>query len=574
MAKTVNLMLIGCLATLPMMAADVTGQWTTEVKTGWKIYGQTDPDAPTVTVTYSLKADGAALSGTVRSPQTSFAPVPKKNDGSPDYYSSKPKVIVGPIRTSRISNGKIDGDTVSFDVVSNFIGGTIMTTHYTGKLDGDLIHFSTTSAVNIGAREKRPPDTFDAHRANLNQQDASDAAISAAQVKKRGEDRPAPGEATPGGVWQVESVTDRMSRTTHLEGFRRYRSDDSQQPGELQVTATCDAELLKFQIVFLSDAKPHIALKQNTAGGFGHAKPWVEMRVRIDNEPPREVASEEDFTNYATIVFSKWAAQGRPREDGAANIARYALAAKSAGTIEKAIEAHSILVELTTENNAKEYLEIQPQEPSFKTFRSRCGLAGGSQVQFQQIPHGPAADGFKFLYTLPLPQREYRGSIEGFLTEFPAFMQRAATVAGVADRDFSKETAFIIDAVKTCSQITPDLAKSAFVSNGKTVWRKADGVEELKTLGPQYEVCEVKNGLPVSPRVTGVPLEERRGLVLRIEAWGSYTFSNGFPQWQDSKGFIAQVLFSQMKGDDRDMRGLRLQPTYDYTVIHAIFDRR
>ena len=200
--------------------------------------------------------------------------------------------------------------------------------------------------------------------------------------------------------------------------------------------------------------------------------------------------------------------------------------------------------------------------------------AAAGQVQFKQIPHGPAADGFKFLYTLPLPQREYRGTVEGFATAFPAFLQRAATVAGFADRDFSKETAFIIDAVKTCGQITPDMAKSVFEPNGKTVWRKVDGVERLEKLGPQYQVCEVKNGLPVPPQVTGV-----RGLGLRIEPFGSYKLSNGLSQWQEGKGFIAQVLFAQMKGDEFDIRGgkrypIRLQPTYDYTVIHAIFDRR
>jgi hypothetical protein len=195
-------------------------------------------------------------------------------------------------------------------------------------------------------------------------------------------------------------------------------------------------------------------------------------------------------------------------------------------------------------------------------------------VQFKQIPHGPAADGFKFLYESPLPQREYRGTVEGFATEFPAFLQRAASVAGVTDRDFSKEISFIIDAVKTCGQITPDMAKSVFEPNGKTVWRKVDGVERLEKLGPQYQVCEVKNGLPVPPQVTGV-----RGLGLRIEPFGSYKLSNGLAQWQEGKGFIAQVLFAQMKGDEFDIRGgkrypIRLQPTYDYTVIHAIFDRR
>ena len=40
-----------------------------------------------------------------------------------------------------ISNGKVDGDTVSFDVVREFNGNS-MTLHYTGKVAGDEIHFT------------------------------------------------------------------------------------------------------------------------------------------------------------------------------------------------------------------------------------------------------------------------------------------------------------------------------------------------------------------------------------------------------------------------------------------------
>src|SRR5271170_1273552 len=74
-----------------------------------------------------------------------------------------------------------------------------------------------------------------------------------------------------------------------------------------------------------------------------------------------------------------------------------------------------------------------------------AGAAGQVRQQqpFQQVPHGPAADGFRFLYTLPLQQREYRGTVDGFAAALPGFMQRAATVGGFANRDFSKEIAFI-----------------------------------------------------------------------------------------------------------------------------------
>jgi hypothetical protein len=83
----------------------------------------------------NLKADGDKLTGTVTSPR-----------GDSD-----------------ITDGKIDGDNISFKVVREF-NGNQMTSSYKGKVDGDTIHFSVTmEGGNMGgaghARE------FDAKRA-------------------------------------------------------------------------------------------------------------------------------------------------------------------------------------------------------------------------------------------------------------------------------------------------------------------------------------------------------------------------------------------------------------------------
>lgn len=138
-------------------------------------------------------------------------------------------------------------------------------------------------------------------------------------------------------------------------------------------------------------------------------------------------------------------------------------------------------------------------------------------------------------------------------------------------RDYSKEISFIIDAVKTCSQITPQMAASVFEPNGKKAWSKPDGIEALEKLGPQYEVCKVKNGADISSRVEGA--SPRRGVALNIEPYGTYKLGNGLSQWLEGKGFFAQVFFSGMPhdGDDLIKRGGRLQPSYDYTIVYALF---
>jgi hypothetical protein len=138
MKRTLKVALFCFLSTLPMMAADVTGTWTYEVRGGVTVWGKQDPGSyhPLLKVLISLKADGDVLTGTV-----TFPPA-------------------GAARTTvrQISNGKIDGDNLSFDTVSVTLG-TQMTTHYVGKVDGDTIHF--TVKTGGGAGQGNP---FDAHR--------------------------------------------------------------------------------------------------------------------------------------------------------------------------------------------------------------------------------------------------------------------------------------------------------------------------------------------------------------------------------------------------------------------------
>ena len=63
-----------------------------------------------------------------------------------------------------ITNGKVDGDNISFDQVMNFNGNS-MTMSYKGKADGDTIKFSRTMAGGGGGGGNggggpRPPVEF------------------------------------------------------------------------------------------------------------------------------------------------------------------------------------------------------------------------------------------------------------------------------------------------------------------------------------------------------------------------------------------------------------------------------
>jgi hypothetical protein len=91
------------LGSLTALAADFNGKWTATVET----------PMGTQAITFNFHVDGATLTGTVTTPR-----------GDVD-----------------ISDGKIDGDTISFAQVMNFNGNEFKIA-YTGKADGDTIKFT------------------------------------------------------------------------------------------------------------------------------------------------------------------------------------------------------------------------------------------------------------------------------------------------------------------------------------------------------------------------------------------------------------------------------------------------
>jgi hypothetical protein len=101
-----RLILLSCALALAAFAADVTGKWTYEMQ------GRNGA----MTGTINLKADGSTLTGTVS----------------------------GRGGETEISDGKIDGDNVSFTVVREMNGNKV-TMKYTGTVSGDGIKFKVQS---------------------------------------------------------------------------------------------------------------------------------------------------------------------------------------------------------------------------------------------------------------------------------------------------------------------------------------------------------------------------------------------------------------------------------------------
>ena len=92
-------------------AADVSGKWT---------YEQQGRGGNSTTVTLNLKASGGSLTGTMSRPG---------RDGN--------------AMETPISDGKVNGNDISFKTVQSF-GGNEFTTEYKGSMNGDTIDLSIT----------------------------------------------------------------------------------------------------------------------------------------------------------------------------------------------------------------------------------------------------------------------------------------------------------------------------------------------------------------------------------------------------------------------------------------------
>ncbi len=103
MRKLALAVLVFAMGSVAALAADFNGKWTGDVQ------GRNG----TQTITFNFHVDGSTLTGTVTTRR-----------GDMD-----------------ISNGKVDGDTITFDQVMNFNGNEMKIT-YTGHADGDTIKFT------------------------------------------------------------------------------------------------------------------------------------------------------------------------------------------------------------------------------------------------------------------------------------------------------------------------------------------------------------------------------------------------------------------------------------------------
>ncbi|MGC9969357.1 MAG: hypothetical protein ABSE56_02085 [Bryobacteraceae bacterium] len=113
-------LLLTLLLAVPLLAENVGGKWTASVE---------GPNGDKMDIAYNFKVDGAKLTGTVTDPMGEGA----------------------------ISDGKVDGDAISFVVVRDF-GGNEMKILHKGKVSGDEMKLTVEfgdQTIEINAKRSK-----------------------------------------------------------------------------------------------------------------------------------------------------------------------------------------------------------------------------------------------------------------------------------------------------------------------------------------------------------------------------------------------------------------------------------
>jgi hypothetical protein len=124
------------------VAADLSGKWIAQT---------TSPSGSTGERIFTFKVSGNKLTGTIINQQTTLATF--EPEGQPKMTG---KLTTQSGRPQEISDGKINGDNISFATVAR-MGEMGIKTVYSGKISGDQINFTAETVFPEGFSFPGPP---------------------------------------------------------------------------------------------------------------------------------------------------------------------------------------------------------------------------------------------------------------------------------------------------------------------------------------------------------------------------------------------------------------------------------
>jgi hypothetical protein len=157
-------------------------------------------------------------------------------------------------------------------------------------------------------------------------------------------------------------------------------------------------------------------------------------------------------------------------------------------------------------------------------------VMGGAMLNVQM------AEPYKFekaQVPLSVQPRAFQGTVDEFAAAFPGYLERAASAAGLNPGNYGRVAAYLIDVVKTCDGITPEMAQS-------TASQFPGHMEDLRKLGKQYTPCQLT--------MAAIPQDVKQGLERDVIASITPIGGRG---WADRQWLSVVVQFTPLPGDSR-----------------------
>ena len=256
-------------------------------------------------------------------------------------------------------------------------------------------------------------------------------------------------------------------------------------------------------------------------------------------------------TFKASDMFPMTSSGNNPRVDSFANslfsmMGNYADAVAEAGqaydtTLGGLLSADRFLVELPLDDGTTTVAPIPTQAPSFKEFASRCAADFARLVPPPPPPPPPRPAPSLFapgsaanLSPRALAMRnppQFAGTADQFAAAFPDFLSKAASSDGLEAKAFDKESAFVVDSVRACAQITPAMAAQG-TSRGPL--GRGPGIVDLRALGPRYAACANGGSTEPNGQFPDTAI--------------SFQVYPGGGNWLQGKGFTVFAFFHNKQG--------------------------
>jgi hypothetical protein len=206
------------------------------------------------------------------------------------------------------------------------------------------------------------------------------------------------------------------------------------------------------------------------------------------------------------------------------------------------VNATTVKIEVPFADGNSSIVTFSPQDPILKAYTNACmpppppppALTSSaarstppSAARTLELPH--AFDGFVFNGAATRAERTFKGTVDEFAAALPGFLNKTIAANGLPQQSFDSQIATILERVRSCASITPQMATTA----------TRFGMVDVTKIGEPYKYCQSmpSSGWPILPPLRTKSPDIDRGLYMGINPIGT---------WGNGRGFTVMIAFQAL----------------------------